>query len=65
MAYEISISEHQRAVIVAALTHAIGSRQPLAVCDEDAAELAVLQGMFHDLPAAEAENPGCLHGFCL
>lgn len=63
--FTIQISLEQAALLAAALNHAIASRQPLEVSTEDAEQLAMLHSMLLDLPAAEAECPGVLHGFCL
>lgn len=56
MNYEIQISEEQRLIIVEAFRLAAQLREP---GDEE----AMVEGLFHTLPAAEERDPGALHSF--
>ncbi len=64
MAFTIEINEQQRALIVAALAQVHGSVQPSMFFETDD-EALLLQQMLVDLPQAEKESPGCVHGLCL
>lgn len=64
MAYTIQISEQQRALI----TDLLGELVKLKEHDpnsQDWEEVEILHKMFQELPEAERETPGALHGFCL
>jgi hypothetical protein len=58
MAYTIQISEEQRV----ALLQVLEEGHPLCAVD---APLDFWPDMLRKLPEAEAESPGCFHGFCL
>ncbi len=61
--YEIRINEEQRAIITALLIgHTIADPFPK---DEPIDEAALLRDMFIALPAAEDDQPNCIHGFAL
>lgn len=61
--YEIVINEEQRQIITEALEKA--APHPATESYARNVEYTSLYGMFDDLPAAEAESPGTVHGFTL
>ncbi len=60
MTYTLMIDEDQRV----ALLDLIKAAAPLEAPGADH-PLAYWENMLVELPAHEAEAPGCLHGFCL
>lgn len=58
MAFTIMISDEQRLALLAL----IDSAPAVSALD---APLEYWPAMLAELPAVEADHPGCLHGFCL
>lgn len=73
MAYTIQINEYQRALLVKKLLHpnTVMSTETgtgdegAGSSDTELEEYNILLSMLVELPKAEQENPGNLHGFCL
>lgn len=61
--YAIHINEEQRKMIETALAQM--NLNAMWPNDKAADEGELLREMFAELPKAESELPGCLHGFCL
>lgn len=61
--YTISLSPQQARIVAAALTLVYGATNQPQFTGNDTDEALYLRNAFTELPNAELDCPGCIHGF--